>query len=124
MPDLLPDSTELTQIRNDMEASLMADTCNILEVTQTSDGQGGYTETWGTATGGTAVKCHINSVRAYEEVAGGALQPFHTYILTLPHGTSIVEANRVEVGSTTYNVTSIDSGKTWSACVRAYLERL
>ena len=120
----MPDSTELTRIRTDMQARLMPDTCNILEVTQTADGQGGFTDSWGTATGGTAVACRLDGVRGNEQYEGAAIRPYHTYVLTLPHDTTISGTNRVEVGSNTFNVTSIDTDKSWSACVRVYLERL
>jgi len=105
-----------------MEKALMPGTCNILSVTLTSDDQGGYTEAWGTATLGES--CRLDSINAREVVAGAGLQAFHLYVLTLPHGTTIATSNRVEVGSDTFSVTSIDQEKSWSTCVRAYLERI
>lgn len=116
-------SAELTAMRTAVE-DLLPDTCNILESTLTADGQGGNTEAWGTLSGGTAVDCRLDSKTAAEGVAGGELQPYHAYILTLPNGTTITTDNRVEVGSNTFNVTSVDKEKSWSACVRAWLSRV
>ena len=45
---------EVAQMQADAE-SLMPDTCTILSVAYTSDGEGGMTEAWGTATA--SVKC-------------------------------------------------------------------
>ena len=113
-----------------MEAGLMPDECNILEITQTSDSQGGFTDAWGTVTGGAEIACRIDAVTtgsnisAREKVSGGALQPYHTFVLTLPQGTTITESNRVEVNSGTFTVTSVDTSKSWSGCVRAWLEKV
>ena len=119
---MMPSSEELSLLRSDMESHMMPDECNILEITQTSDGQGGFTDAWGTVTGGTELACRVDSVNARENVSGGALQPYHSFVLTLPHGTTITESNRVEVNSETFTVTSVDSSKSWSGCVRAWLE--
>lgn len=121
---MLPSTSELERIRSDLENSLLPDTCNILTVTRTSDGQGGFTEAWGTATASTNVACRLDGINATEVVAGAGLQAFHTYVLTLPHDTTITTADRVEVGDDTFNITSVDQTKSWSACVRAWLERL
>ena len=41
-------NAELAQIRGDI-AGMLPDTCNLLTLTRTSDGQGGWSEAWGTA---------------------------------------------------------------------------
>lgn len=116
-------SAELASMRYDIEA-LMPDYCYILELTRTPDGQGGWSEAWGTASAN--IKCRIDAInpsaRNNEIVQGGALQPFHTYILSLPFGTAITTENRVEVNEQLYSVTAVDNGKSWSAVVRAVLE--
>lgn len=116
-------NAELAAMRYDIE-SLMPDYCYILEQTRTPDGQGGWSETWGTAVAN--VKCRIDAInpgaRNNEIVQGAALLPFHTYILSLPFGTPITTDNRVEVSGQLYSVTAVDNGKSWSAVVRAILE--
>ena len=115
----------LTQARTVLETAL-PDTCNILEVTIGSDGQGGQTETWGTATGGTAVACRLDAVPGLtgrESGAGAAVQPFQSYYLTVPYDTTITGSNRVEHGSYTYAIISVDLDKSWPIDVRCHLER-
>jgi head-tail adaptor len=119
MPALSSD--ELTAIRNDI-AELLPDTDGaVLSVTQTSDGMGGFTETWGTATG--SLSYRLDPLRGVENEAGGGLQPFHGWQLTLPHDTTITTANRFEDGSgNQYNVIEVDTPKSWRASVRVRLE--
>ena len=112
-------SAELTYMRECTE-DLMPDTCNILTVTQTSDGQGGWTETWGTAT--TGQKCRFDNVMASERLGGGAVQPFHSYWVSLPYNTAITTEQRIEKGSDTFAVTSVDDDKSWNAVTRVWAE--
>jgi hypothetical protein len=125
-------SAELARIRTDIER-LMPDTCTILSLTAVSDAQGGFTETWGTATAN--VKCRLDAAqqgRGQEALEAGAITPFTYWMLTLPHGTSISTEQRVVVVTAgsgansggTFNVQAVDSGKSWSGCVRATLGKL
>jgi head-tail adaptor len=113
-------AAELAAIRTDIE-TLLPDTCNILTRTLTPDGSGGQTETWGTATA--SVACRLDPARGREAEIGGQTEPFYGFILTLPHGTALTALQRVELNSETFAVVSVDTGKSWSASVRGYLER-
>ena len=113
-------AAELTSMRADV-ATLMPDTCNIMSLSSVADGYGGQTETWGTATAGVA--CRVDPYRGSEALAGGAIQPFNTYVLTVPYTTTITTAQRVQHGSETYNNTSVDQDKSWPITTRVYLER-
>lgn len=113
-------AAELAAIRADI-ATLLPDTANILSKTEVPDGSGGVTVTWGTATA--AVACRIDPARGREMDIGGQVQAFYGWVLTLPHGTTITNANRVEVNGGTFAVVSADPEKSWKASVRAYLER-
>lgn len=121
MTSLLPSADEMTQIRTDVQNMLLPDTCNILTLTRTANSQGGWAESWGTATSNVA--CRLDPISGREQMAGAALQPFYSYVLSLPYGTTLTEANRVEVGTAVYTVVSVDANKSWSFGVRAYLER-
>jgi hypothetical protein len=116
-------NADLAAMRDAIE-DLLPDTANILSATQASDGQGGWSTTWGTATAG--VKCRLDMSRkeAFEQLAGGAVHPFSQWVLTLPNATVITEQNRVEVNSQTFNVVSVDTGKSWAASVRVTLEKV
>ena len=120
-------SKELTSIRTSING-LLPGTAIIIAVTNTADGFGGQSESTAAVAGGT-VACRldprtINETKSSENLAGGAISPFHTFILTLPYDTTITTNNRVIVGTQTYNVTSVDSDKNWKASVRVYVERV
>lgn len=112
------DANELDALRNDIE-DLLPDTGDILSVTRTSDGMGGWTEAWGTATAG--VKCRVDHKTGYETVVGGGVQPFDKYICTLPHDATITTANRFVYGVNTFAVTTVNIGS-WLGCKRINLE--
>lgn len=115
-------TAELTQMRADVQ-DLMPDICNLLTATNTPDGYGGVTSAWGTATA--SVKCRIDNASntAYgEQMVANGIQPFNRWILSVPYGTAMTEAMRVEIGTNTYNVTMVDVDKSWPVVERAVLE--
>jgi len=116
-------TAELAYIRDAIE-ELLPDTATILTVTNVANTLGGYAENIGTA--GTSA-CRIDPLnqitKTMEQVNSGAIRPFHTFMLTLPYDTTITTENMVRVNDITYNVTSVDIGKSWQASVRAFLER-
>jgi head-tail adaptor len=114
-------SSELEYMRDSLE-DLLPDTCNILSSTFASDGAGGMTETWGTV--GAAIACRLDAIKGNESIQGARLAPQHAYVLTLAHDTTIDTESRVEVGSHTFTVVSVDEEKSWSGCTRVYLERI
>ena len=103
---------------------MLPDTCSLLTLSQTSDGQGGYTETWGTAAGGTAVACRVDYLNGDERVFGNTLTPYTGWIVTLPYNKTVTEQYRIQHGGTLYNVTDVDSGKSWQASVRVAVEKV
>jgi len=120
MPGL--SNAELTAMRDVIEDELLPDTCDILSVTKTPDGQGGVTETWGTAYAGVAFRLDMKQGR--EMVSGGALQPFTEYVGSLPYDATVTNANRILHSGTTYAVTSVNNGQSWIAVTRVMLEKL
>jgi hypothetical protein len=101
--------------------SLLPDTCYILAGTVTPDGFGGSTQSWGTAS---TVDCRLDMQDGSEQLAGGAIQPFIRYMLSLPYDAVITESNRVSVNGLTFTVTSVNAGQSWSAVKRAVLEKV
>ena len=114
---------ELNQMRDDIE-ELLPDTCSILSMSYVSDGQGGLVETWGTATGGTAVSCRIDFNSGSEILASEAVQPFSRAMLSVPYDTTITTANRVLWGSYTFNVVAVNLNQSWNVVRRAVLEEV
>lgn len=109
---------------HDMRAAigeLLPATCHILSLTQTSDGQGGFTDTWGTAV---TSSCRLDYKRGDERIFGATNQPYTGFVLSLPWDTTITQANRVKIGSTSYNVLMVDNNKSWTAVVRCTLEAI
>ena len=115
-------SNEITLMRSTLENEALPDTCNILSVTQTADGQGGFTDAWGTATAGVA--CRLDNTSSRELLSGDAVKHFTGWMLTLPQSTSIAAGNRVEVDSDTYNVVGFDDGKSWALSLRVLVEKV
>jgi hypothetical protein len=103
---------------------LLPDTGNILSATQTPDGQGGYTTTWGTASANVACRLDPGRKQNYEAVAGAVLAPYSWWQLSLPYDVTITEQNRFEVNGVTYNVVHVDNGKSWALNRRAVLTRV
>jgi hypothetical protein len=114
-------ASELAAMRSAI-AELLPDTATILSPTSAPDGYGGVTTTWGTATA--SVACRLDMKQGRETTSGGAVTPFTSYTLSLPHDATINESWRVVVSSVTYAVTSVNSGQSWQAVKRCDLERV
>jgi len=112
-------SADLSWMRDTLE-QLMPDTCVILTATNASDGQGGWTTTWGTVS---SVRCRIDPGRKemYERVTGAKLAPYSWWQLTLPWDATVTTESRVVVNGDTYNVVNHDDNKSWQATVRVAL---
>ena len=111
---------ELAQMRADIE-DLMPDTCDILSVAYTSDGEGGMAETWGTATADVA--CRIDYRSGSEKIVGGAIQSYSKAVLSLPYTTTISTKNRVQIDACIWSVLSVNDKQSWDVVRRAELER-
>lgn len=112
-------SEELIWMRDEVEKTL-PDTCNILSLSATPDGQGGFTETWGTATA--SVACRVDAVITSnsDTVVGEGERVYTRLIVTVPHDTTITEENRIEANGYTLDVDSVDNPKSAQACQRVY----
>lgn len=121
-----PTAAELSAMRSIITNNSLPDVCDILSLTRVSDGQGGYTETWGTATA--SVACRLDPERGQyigtETTVASRLEPYSTWMLSVPHDTTLTVANRVQVGSATYNVIGVDGGRSWALVKRATLEKV
>lgn len=118
-------AAELNEIRSAIN-ELLPDSGYIITVTNSPDAQGGVTETYGTSS---AVACRLDpkvmtELKSGELIAGGAAQPFHTFMLTLPYSATITTDHRFLLDSTQYSVKSVDTDKSWTASVRCFVERI
>lgn len=112
---------ELMQMRADVQ-QLLPDTCNLLTATTTSDGQGGATSAWGTATRN--VSCRVDQISGSEHATDGSQRAFVSTQLALPYDTEITEAYRVEYNGNTYHVLDANPDQSWQVEKIVLLERL
>ena len=118
---LLTDA-DLNYLRDTIE-EMFPDVCTILSEARTPDGQGGQTPTWGTVA--TNVPCRFDEIMAVSNAlvpAGNGLREAHRYALSLAHDVTLGIHDRVEIGSATYNVVSVNENVSWQAVTRAALE--
>ena len=117
-------SSQDLQYMRDSIALLFPDTCNILSVTETADGFGGVSQSWGTASASVSCRLDIVPTQTEEQVNGASLRNFQETVLSIPYSTSIAVTNRVEHGGYTYNVIATNTDQSWIAVKRATLERI
>lgn len=112
---------EMEQMREAIR-ELYPDRCNLLTVTRTTDGAGGYTEAWGTATRN--VPCRIDQVSGSERLTDGSTRAFTSLELALPYDTTITETYRVEHEGNTYHVLNANLDQSWQLERLVLLERI
>lgn len=115
---MLP-ADELAQIRTDLEQTL-PDAGTVLALTRTSDGQGGWSESWA---GTTSVSCRLDFISGAESVNNAAIVPYTRAIVTLPQNVTITTENRFSHSSGTYTVQSVNVGS-WLGVKRATVEKV
>jgi len=104
---------------------LLPDTCNICNITNTSDGEGVVTNA--RATAGTSIACRLDAIQSPtmgEQLTGGAIQPYMSYMISLPYDTVLTTAQIIEHSGADYAVKTINRGQSWKAVVRVELERM
>jgi hypothetical protein len=100
---------------------LLPDTAYIVGLTNTPDGEGGVTQARGTS--GTQL-CRLDVVQGREQVSGGAIQPFISYMMSLPYNATVASTNIISHNGTDYAVKSINLDQSWSAVTRLELEKI
>jgi head-tail adaptor len=114
-------NVELSQIRADI-ALLLPDTCDVLEVTYTSDSAGGNTETWGTVSGGSTLPCRVDYRTGRETFTGGAIVPYQQAVISLAYDETITAANRIQIGTNIFSVQAVNTGQSWKGVARVTAE--
>ena len=111
----LIDASDLEWMRDDIEF-LLPDTCILLAPTNTSNGQGGGSITWGTVAA--SVACRADFRRGGEGVVGAALQPYRVNMFSLPQSATVLPTYRIVHGGCTYAVQAVNSDASWPICWR------
>ena len=123
MSSELMSSEELSRMQADAEAYLLPDTCNILSQSRVSDGQGGFTVSWGTAYA--SVRCRVDANPGGNEIpVAESLQEYGPYLLSVPHDTDLSPEDRIEHGGHTYSITSVKEDNSWAMLINAAMEKV
>ena len=98
-------------------------TAVIHTATDTTDGQGGYTQAFAAAS---TVAARLAPTKGDERIMAGRLAEVQQYTLTVPDTTTVAAANRVVYGGVTYEVASVmaDVRAPWDLCIRALVTRV
>lgn len=111
---------ELAQIRSDISL-LLPDVCDILAVTRTSDGAGGWSETISTVKSN--VPCRLDFPNPGKEMVSNASNtPFKTGMLSMAYDQTVTTANQILKGGITYNIVGVNTGQSWIGVVRCAVE--
>ena len=115
---------QLAKMRADVE-KMLPDTAVIQRVTHSSDGAGGFTESWATVSGGT-VACRLDPVYARVQIsqAGAAESMRYEYYCTLPYDAPILRGDRITVGGTAYEIRELYEMHSWRVSVRTRVMRV
>lgn len=98
-------TADLDAMRTTLTESL-PETAQVQRATRIDDGMGGFTETWMTVA---TVACRVGprDITPTEQIVGERIQDRVLWTLTLPAGTSVLAADRIMVGSRTFEVVSV-----------------
>lgn len=111
-------TTELDAMRATLEASL-PDVCEIRRDERISDGAGGHALTASTIA---TVSCRLSpqteTVRNAELEAGQRLLAKAPWIITLPAGTDVTEADRIRSGGREWEVAAVLGARSWEVGLR------
>ena len=100
----------------------MPDTVDVQRKNLASDKQGGFTESWANAYQN--ISARLAAKGGGESVGQGRQDLRLDYTLTLAYDQSIEQTDRVVHTSGTYEIQSIDVGKSWAATKRCQMRRL
>lgn len=118
-------TSDLTGIQTTV-VSLFPSSCSILRDTQTSDGQGGFTDSWGTIAAGVSCELRAYSSRrgGMEEIMADRPVAMQTWMLYLPAYQDITEKDRVVFGARTFEVASVSAPEDYEAVRLAFLREV
>jgi SPP1 family predicted phage head-tail adaptor len=121
MADELLQGLDLTYMRAAMKTA-MPDTVNIQRQSQEADGQGGFITSWGNVYQN--IPARLSSKGGRESISAERLDTQLDVTLTVAYDQSIDATDRVVHSSGTYDVQSVDSGKSWTLSKRCQMRQL
>jgi len=116
-------AAQLARMREQV-AGMLPDVCVIQAATYTSDGAGGWTESYQAVTGGT-VACRLDPLGARTRAETDAAQESQKsfYELTVPYGASLAMDRVVLVGGVRYDIAELHGAESWAVTRTARLTR-
>jgi head-tail adaptor len=114
--DKLLQTSDLEYMRSEAKVA-MPDTVTIQRKALSSDQQGGYTESYDDAYQNIPARLAIKSVA--ESIAAGV-----DATLTVAYDQSIEQSDRVVHSSGSYEIQSVDTGKSWAVSKRCQMRQL
>jgi len=119
--DKLLQTADLEYMRSQVRVA-MPDTVTIQRRTIESDNQGGYTESYDDAYQNIPARLAVQSVA--ESVAAGVQDVRLDATLTVAYDQSIEQSDRIIHSSGSYEIQSVDSGKSWAVSKRCQMRQL
>lgn len=117
LPGLLSNG-DIALMRNLLDESLPG-TAFLLRRSVTDDGQGGQTQTYGTA--GTLV-CRVSPISPMkaggEETHGDRITSLADRVITFPANTTVLATDRVSVGAQVFEVLAVHAPRSWEISTR------
>lgn len=92
----------------------------IQRYTFTSDGQGGFYETWNNV-GTVAGRIYPQRTQGLEAAGGGQLISEARWWATFPNGTDVVAQDRLSYNSRTWEVVRVNNDEMWQTALRCEL---
>ena len=121
MVNKLIQTNDLVYLRDEVRKS-MPDTVDIQRKTIASDQQGGFTESWANAY--QQVAARIASKGGSESSTAGSQDLQLDFTLAVGYDQSVVQTDRIIHPSGTYEVQSVDDGKSWATSKICQMRRL
>ena len=100
----------------------MPDNVTVQRKTLVSDKQGGFTEGWSDVYQN--IQGRVSVTGGAESLAAGRQDVRIDATLTVAYDQSIEQSDKVVHGGETYEIVSVDSGKTWALARRCQMRRL
>lgn len=109
-------SDQLDAMRETLEASL-PETARIMRLSLVANGKGGQTEE-SDEVEEVAARLEPLNERREESTFGGRLGSVVAWIITLPYGTEIQQADQLVINGRTFEVTGVKGGRTYEISTR------
>lgn len=92
----------------DINSGMLRTNVEFQRATKSSDGAGGYTETWA-AIADAPTKAHVKSLSGMERFMSDRIEAHNGKRVTVRYFSGLLEADRVEIGGRAHNIRHIDN---------------